>query len=70
MTKNEEYSKRMLAWFEDMRQRAEATLYKPIEPLTEQEEKRLGIIRQLPRLKSGLVKATPHQGCPQVKQLY
>ena len=46
MTKNEEYSKRMLAWFEGMRQRAEATLYKPIEPLTEQEEKRLGIIHE------------------------
>jgi hypothetical protein len=46
MTKNEEYSKRMLAWFEDMRQRAEAILYKPIEPLTEQEEKRLGIIHE------------------------
>lgn len=42
MTKNE----RMLAWFEGMRQRAEATLYKPIEPLTEQEEKRLGIIHE------------------------
>jgi hypothetical protein len=38
-----EYLQRMLVWFEDLSKRAQAALYKPIEPLTEQEKKRLGI---------------------------
>ncbi len=42
-TEDKEYSDRMLAWFEDLSKRAQAALYKPIEPLIEQEKKRLGI---------------------------
>jgi len=42
MTK-EECSDRMLTWFAELALRAQAALYKPIEPLTEQEKKRLGI---------------------------
>jgi hypothetical protein len=45
MTK-EETSDRMLAWFNDLAKRAEAVLYKPIEPLTEHERKMLGIIHE------------------------
>src|SRR5208337_843733 len=38
--------------------------------LSKIEERVLAEYVNYPDLKSGLVKATPHQGCPQVKRLY
>jgi hypothetical protein len=43
---DKESSDRMLAWFAELSKRAEAVLFKPLEPLTDRERKMLGILHE------------------------
>jgi len=46
MNKDQEQSERMLSWFNALAKRAQQILYKPIESLTDQEKRQLGIIHE------------------------